>query len=490
MATGRRGQDWQKPRRRVAGTPQTWNAYPRGTGRRSGRTNRNGMARATWTSRRPSQGGPEFPRWAYILAGCLLAFAVIITVVNNVMACSGDATQAPAESSSVAEPADPAEPADGEASAPLPGTRVSFVAVGDNVPNDVIAEYADAQAGDSSDGSYDYKPLFAHVKPLVEEADLAYIDQEVHIGGDEIGPSGYPSFNTTDEMADAVVDCGFDLVASASNHAYDWGPFGAIEHSRAVWNSQPVAFTGTATDEEEAAEIPVVERNGITFALVNYTYGVNGYAPGDIPSYAVNFIDEDRIAADVERARSQADVVIAAMHWGTENETEPDAQERAWAQMLADLGVDIVVGSHPHVTHPLTWLTGQDGNRTLVAYSLGNFIIQHADPTPYNDLEGMLACDFVKYAEGEQAPEDAGEHDAASGWTNAAGVTIERVRWIPLVYHGAEGEYAVWPLAEYPADLAARNPAYDGIPDPLSWLRENAAAIVNAEGNDFRVEAN
>ena len=216
---------------------------------------------------------------------------------------------------------------------------------------------------------------------------------------------------------------------------------------------------------------------------------MNGYTQEDIPRYAVNFIDEDRIREDVARAREQADVVLAAMHWGTENETEPDAQERQWAQLLADLGVDVVLGSHPHVTQPLTWLTGADGNRTLVAYSLGNFIIQHADPTPYNDLEGMLACDFVKYADGEEPPADAADHDAASGYTNAAGITIERVRWIPLVYHGVEGEYAVWPLADYIAEQAARNPAYASTSDPLEWLRTNAAAIVNAEGNDFQVEA-
>ena len=476
---GERARSGQQPRtsRRVAPTPQTWNAYPGGASRGAGR---GGAHRQ-----------PTFPRWAYIVAGAMLAFAVIYGILLFTSSCVTQEIAQPtvgAEPGSAAE-AEPAvsseQPSDPVA---LPGTRVSFVAVGDNVPNDVLAEYADACAGEPGDGAYDYKPLFAHVKPLVEVADLSYIDQEVHIGGVEIGPAGYPSFNTTDEMADAVVDCGFDLVASASNHAYDWGAFGAVEHSRAVWNQQPVAFTGTATSEEEAAEIPVVERNGITFALLNYTYGVNGYTREDIPAYAVNFIDEDRIRDDVARARTQADVVVAAMHWGTENETDPDAQERAWAQLLADEGVDIVLGSHPHVTQPLTWLTGAAGNRTLVAYSLGNFIIQHADPTPYNDLEGMLACDFVKYADGEQPPADAADHDAASGYTNAAGVTIERVRWIPLVYHGVEGEYAVWPLADYTAEQAARNPAYTGVSNPLEWLRTNAADIVNAEGNDFQVE--
>ena len=195
--------------------------------------------------------------------------------------------------------------------------------------------------------------------------------QETHLGGDDIGPRGWPSFNTTDAMADAVVDAGFDLVASASNHSYDWGTYGAVEHSRSVWNAQPVAFVGTASSQEEADAIPVVERNDITFALLDYTYGVNGFDRSDLPAYAVSFIDEERIRADVARAQEAADVVLVAMHWGTENQTEPDSDQLAYAQLLSDLGVDVVLGSHPHVIGPLAWVEGASGNRTLVAYSLG-----------------------------------------------------------------------------------------------------------------------
>ena len=350
--------------------------------------------------------------------------------------------------------------------------RVSLVAVGDNVPNDALAAYADEMGSAVGDGVYDWKPLFAHVKPLVSAADLAYIDQEVHIGGEDIGPRGWPSFNTTDSMADAVVDCGFDLVASATNHAYDWGLYGAIEHSREIWNAQPVAFTGTATSWDEANDIPVVERNGITFAFLNYTYGVGGFSQDEIPGYSVNFIDEARIREDVPRAHASADVVIAAMHWGTENVIEPDGDELYYAQLLADLGVDVVLGSHPHVTQPMTWLSGTSGNRTLVCYSLGNFIIQHATPTPNNDLEGMMSCDFVRHDE-----------DGENG-----SISIENVTWIPLVYHGVEGEYAVWPLKDYPTELAERNPAYSGIDDPVGWMRDETERIVNAYGDEFPVD--
>ena len=347
--------------------------------------------------------------------------------------------------------------------------RVSFVAVGDNVPNDVLGEYADSQKGTKDDGEYDYSQLFSQIKPYVQAADLAYIDQETHVGGNELGVRGYPSFNTTDEMADAVVDAGFDLVASATNHSYDWGPYGAVEHSRGVWNALPVAFTGTATNEDEAANIPVVERNGMKFALLSYTYGLNGYAKGDIPDYYVNIYDEERLTDDVKRAHEVADVVVVAMHWGEENNSEPTDEEKRYAQLLADLGVDVVLGSHPHIIQPMTWLNGKQGKNTLVCYSLGNFIMQYDLPDRYENLEGMMSCDFVKSDDGT--------------------ISIENVKWTPLVYHGESSEYAVWAVKDYSDALASRNPCFVKEKDPMTWMREESERIVNGLGNSFEIDA-
>ena len=348
--------------------------------------------------------------------------------------------------------------------------RASFVAVGDNLPDDAIGAYADAQAGTVGDGAYDYARIYEPVKPAIEAADLAYVKQETHLGGDDIGPKGYPSFNTTDAMADAIVSTGFDMVASASNHAYDWGAFGANEHSRSVWNGKPVVYTGTATSEEEAAQISTVERNGITFSLLDYTYGVNGYSKDDLPPYAVNFIDKERIATDVARAREASDVVLVAMHWGTENLTEVDDMQREYAQYLADLGVDVVLGSHPHVIGPMAWVDGKDGHRTLVAYSLGNFLSNHEAPGAENELEGMLSCDFVR-------------NDDNS-------VSIENVAWTPLVNHtnAARDTFAVYPAKDYTADLAAEHPVFSQMDDPLAWVRDTTAEIVGREGGEFEIK--
>ncbi len=352
--------------------------------------------------------------------------------------------------------------------APAGPARVSFVAVGDNLPEIEIAAYADAQAGEVGDGDYDYSPIYAPIRDYVQAADLAYVKEETHLGGDDIGPRGYPSFNTTDQMADALVDAGFDLVGSASNHAYDWGAFGANDHSREVWNAQPVAFAGTASSAEEAEKIATVERNGITFALLDYTYGVNGYDQEDLPDYAVSFMDKDRIEADVKRAQEMADVVLVAMHWGTENLMEADKTQRDYAQFLTDLGVDVVLGSHPHVIGPMTWLTGEGGNRTLVAYSLGNFTSNHEYTHIYNELEGMLSCDFVK---------EDGE------------VRIENVVWTPLVMHTDGTSFAVYALKDYTPELAAAHTTLAAEKDPIAWLRQTSKDVVNSLGDDFPIDA-
>ncbi len=352
------------------------------------------------------------------------------------------------------------EPASTEAPTSAESSRVTFVAVGDNLPNETIGAYADACAGEAGDGQYDYRPLYQPIKQYVESADLAYIKQETHLGGDDIGPRGWPSFNVTDAMADAVVDTGFDLVASASNHSYDWGYYGAVEHSRSIWNEKPVAFTGTAANEEEANTIPVVERNGITFSLLDYTYGVNGFEQADLPSYSVNFIDEERIRSDVARAKEMSDVVLVAMHWGTENQTDPDENQLYYAQLLADLEVDVVLGSHPHVIGPLAWVEGSSGHRTLVAYSLGNFISCHETPAPLNELEGMLTCTFVK---------------------DGSGVHVEDPAWTPLVNHTEEGAHAVYALKDYTPELAKKHVFLAELDDPLAWLAQTSRDVVGTE---------
>ena len=410
------------------------------------------------------QGSSSFLGIALIAAAAILIVAFVVAFAMPRLSAPPSSTSG--ESQASVETAGEQAVTSGERVRSTDAAIVSFVAVGDNLPNETIGYYADKKAGTEDDGKYDYTSLFEHVKPYIQAADLAYIDQETHVGGDELGPSGYPSFNTTDEMSDAVVDAGFDFVASATNHSYDWGYFGALDHSLAVWEKQPVAFTGTAVTAEQYNRIATQERNGITFALLNYTYGVNGYTQDQLPQYAVNFIDKGRIADDVARAREVADVVLVAMHWGTENLMEADEDQQELAQFLADLDVDVVLGSHPHVIGPMKWVQNSkgSGHKTLVAYSLGNFIADHDDPYDKNVLEGMLSCDFVR----------------EEGSTE---IQIENIKWTPLIFHSNADrtDFTVYALDDYPEKLAKRNRALTGEKDPLKWARDLTVKTVGSE---------
>lgn len=130
-----------------------------------------------------------------------------------------------------------------------------------------------------------------------------------------------------------------------------------------------------------------------------------------------------------------------ATRWGTENTHELDEEQRRYAQLLADLDVDVVMGSHPHIIQPLQWVQGSSGHRTLVAYSLGNFLSNHATPKPDNALEGMLSCDFVKGDDG---------------------IEIQDIVWTPLVNHDDGNRFAIYAAKDYTDELAGQSMAFNG----------------------------
>ena len=249
-------------------------------------------------------------------------------------------------------------------------TNASIVMVGD-----VLLHKRVSESGLMEDGSYNYDHLFKNVKDDIESADLALVNQEVILGGIELGLSGYPTFNGAYEVGDSLVDAGFDVILHATNHALDKGKKGLLNCMH-FWNENypDIGVLGIHETEEEAEDIYITEVNGINIAILNYTYGTNGIAlPQDMP-YAVDIWDEEAIKDDVKAAKEEADFIIVCPHWGTEYELDATKDQRDKAQFLADLGVNLVIGTHPHVIEPVEWLTGESGNKTLVYYSIGNFI--------------------------------------------------------------------------------------------------------------------
>ena len=231
-----------------------------------------------------------------------------------------------------------------------------------------------------ADGSYDYSSLFAHTKDEIASADLALVNQEVIIGGAELGISGYPCFNADFGLSDALVDAGFDVICHATNHAMDKGRAGlvnCVEH----WKEQypQITVLGIHDTEETStsrgADPSIIELPDMKVAVLNYTYGTNGIAlPSDMP-YAVDLLDEEQVAADIRRAEELADFTIVCPHWGTEYRLTPDASQEKWTKVFAENGADLVLGTHPHVIEPIEWVTDEErDHEMLVYYSLGNFV--------------------------------------------------------------------------------------------------------------------
>ena len=260
--------------------------------------------------------------------------------------------------------------------------EATLIAVGDNLIHSSV--YKDANKLANYNG-YDFKPMITDIKDIVSNYDLAYYNQETILGGTELGLADYPTFNSPYEAGDAMIDAGFNLVSLATNHTMDSG-FKAVENSCKYWNSKEnVLSTGSYCSDEERNKIDIREVNNIKYTMLNYTYGTNGMPR--IKDYYVNVWSTDidninnpekdtkyqaykeTVKQDVERVKGKVDFLIVAMHWGVEYTHNPTEYEKDMASYLASLGVNLIIGTHPHVIQPVTWI-----DNTLVIYSLGNFI--------------------------------------------------------------------------------------------------------------------
>ena len=253
---------------------------------------------------------------------------------------------------------------------------------------DMLLHYNVQKSGVLSDGSYNYDHFFKNIKDEIEAADIAVVNQEVVIGGKAIGMKNYPCFNCVEEVGDALVKAGFDVILHATNHTWDQGEKG-LTNCMNFWaeNYPDEIVLGVHQSAEDAEKITVWEKDGFKIAMLNYTYGLNGFKVTAGKEYLVDLLDEDKVRDDIRRAKEAADCVIVFPHWGTEYVFQKDEMQTKWAQLFADEGVDLVIGAHPHVVEPVEWVEGVHGNYTLVYYSLGNFI--SAQDRAYTMLGGM-----------------------------------------------------------------------------------------------------
>ena len=242
--------------------------------------------------------------------------------------------------------------------------------------------YNDAK---QSDGSYDFKPQLEYMKPIVSKYDLAYYNQETVLGGKELGVSSYPRFNSPQEVGDAFIDAGFNMVSLATNHTMDKGEAGVLK-SVEYWKSHSdIAASGQWSSQEErtASVSKIYEVNNIKYAFISYTIWTNGLETPTGKDYLNNVYSPEKAKADIELVRDKVDFVIVAMHWGTEYSFKKDYKQDEIAAYLSDLGVDLIIGAHPHVIQTVEYI---NDNKTFVIYSLGNFISDQLDVDNYTGL--------------------------------------------------------------------------------------------------------
>jgi poly-gamma-glutamate synthesis protein (capsule biosynthesis protein) len=242
------------------------------------------------------------------------------------------------------------------------------------------------------DGKYDYSSYFPQVSDEISRADIAIVNLETTLGGKPY--RGYPMFCSPDAFAVALKEAGFDVFLNANNHILDRFSKG-LHRTWDVLDSLEVQHTGVFRNAEERENTYplMVEKNGIRLAFLNYTYGTNGInsAPPDV----VNYIDKVQIQKDIKKAKEgEADIIIANMHWGEEYKLIQNKAQEKLAKFLMDEGVDIVMGSHPHVVQPSKAVTDSTGRITnLIIYSLGNFVSAMTAPnTTRGQMVKMVLC--------------------------------------------------------------------------------------------------
>ena len=353
------------------------------------------------------------------------------------------------------------ETSSSSSSTSLAETTVSFMGVGDNLIHDTV--YTDAL---QSDGTYDFTKMYSNFKEDAQDSDISFINQETVLGGEDLGLSGYPSFNSPSEIAKNLEDTGFNLVNLATNHCLDKYEQGIINELNAF--KQTKIITNGVYDSQEAFDtIPTFTKKGITFSFLAYTYGTNGIESPN--SYNVRYLDDNQIQTDVSKAKEISDVVIVSAHWGDENTFEPNALQTHYAQLFADCGVDVVIGTHPHTIQPVEWITGSNGNKMLCVYSLGNFI--GGMLTTDNAIGGEIKFDFVK-------KEDV--------------ISIENVQWIPTVIHFEGNQdnileerynYKAYKYSQYSNKLAKKHVlnGYEGNIVSLDYIKSKTEEVIDSE---------
>lgn len=307
-----------------------------------------------------------------------------------------------------------------------------MVAVGDNMIHDAII-----QAGKKNDWNFDF--LYENIKKDIENADVAFVNQETPFVKSHSAAAGYPDFATPTEVGDALAAAGFDVVTHATEHIFDQGSDGII-NSVSFWkkNYPEITRLGIHSDEEEK-NYEIRNVKNFKIALLNYsTLLSENHKIEKDETYMINLYSEKNVKADLEAAKKEADLTIVTLHGGKSDSAEPDEKLLDRVSFLSEQGADIILCSHPHILKGYELLTREDKGKTLVYYSLGNFA---SGQTALENLLGGMADITIK-------------KNADSGK-----ISIEDYSLVPLVmhYNSDFSEAGIYKLSDYSEELASEH---------------------------------
>lgn len=274
----------------------------------------------------------------------------------------------------------------------------TMAAIGDVMCHNT--QYKDAY--NSETGEYDFSYVYDNIKSYIQDADISVANLETTFAGEERGYSNYPTFNSPDSLAYSLKDLGIDVVSTAGNHALDTG-FSGLSRTIDVLDEANLAHTGTFKTKEDQEKILFQEVKGVKIAFINYAYGTNGIQVPSGKDFCVNLIDKDLIQKHIETAKAEnADIIVACMHWGIEYKTTANSEQEELADFLFKNGVDIILGTHPHVLEQMekrtVTLENGETKKGFVIYSLGNFVCdQNAENTRTSII---LNLEITKHTDG------------------------------------------------------------------------------------------
>ncbi|MGM0396269.1 MAG: CapA family protein [Bacillota bacterium] len=323
----------------------------------------------------------------------------------------------------------------------LPPTEESYISNKNNkssitilAAGDLMFHIPQINAARTPEGSFDFTPTFQFLEENLSKADLAIANLETVIAGDHLGFSGFPGFNSPEAVLDGIAESGFNVLVTSNNHSLDMGKKG-IENTITAIKKREMEYIGTSATERRPYLI--LERQGIKLGLLSYTYGLNELDTSlsdDEISRMVNMIDKEKMAEDIAKIKSEnIDFIVAYLHWGNQYHSNPTDEQRGLARFLAEKGVQLILGTHPHVVQEIETIEIEN-HTTHVVYSMGNLISnQRYDTIGVSDTEdGVLIQVFI-------------EKDENTGITEISEITPIPT-WILRRWNGNSYSYRILPV--------------------------------------------